>query len=463
MKIQAFGKGQTQNVYVTANSLVNMYCEARPGGEKSSMVGLPTPGLRQYVNIPSTTPVRGAWEMLKNGFGYCVIGNVFYEINGTAVTSRGALATSTGRVSICDNGTQVMIVDGTEGYIFDTVSLVFSTITDADFPNSPETVTFLQGRFVCSFAESNRFYWSAVYDGLSWTATDYASAEASPDPIILVWSNSGQLVLFGSRTTEFWAPTGVVSSPFTPVSGASNEWGIVTAWSVSKYDNTCAGLFRNRMGQVMVGTLSGYLPKKISNPDLDKIINNYGDLECSGYSYMLGGHPMYVLNFTEASWLYDGSTGIWSILKSYGLNRHLGEIGLTIQDKTIVSSYVDGVLYELTSNVRTDDGDPIERHIITQTLASPDGERITIDKFRADVEVGQASASTVSPQIGLRVSRDNGNTWGAELMRDLGPIGFYNGMPEWTRLGSARTFVFDLRVSDDVDFVFVRGIVNPSD
>jgi hypothetical protein len=41
-----------------------------------------------------------------------------------------------------------------------------------------------------------------------------------------------------------------------------------------------ACLWKNRMGQVMVAKLSGYLPEKISTPDLDSIINGYSTLGC---------------------------------------------------------------------------------------------------------------------------------------------------------------------------------------
>lgn len=219
------------------------------------------------------------------------------------------------------------------------------------------------------------------------------------------------------------------------------------------------------MGQVMVAKLAGYLPQKISTPDLDNIINGYSVVsDASGYSYMLGGHPMYVLNFPTASrsWLYDGSTGIWSELKTYGYTRHISEFGISFLNMTIVASYSSGKLYTLTNTVKTDDGLPIESHVVTQTLASKDDDRITLGNLRVDMQTGQGG-SVEYPQVGLTISRDNGNTWGAEMMRGIGPIGEYAKYAEWTRLGSARSFVFDFRVSDPVDFTLISASVNTVD
>ena len=98
------------------------------------------------------------------------------------------------------NGTQVMIVDGTYGYIYNTVTNVFVQITDVDFPANPVTVTFLAGRFIVNFAGSSRFYVSDNYNGLSWEPLLFANAETNPDPILAVWA---RLPLLRSKQPAF--------------------------------------------------------------------------------------------------------------------------------------------------------------------------------------------------------------------------------------------------------------------
>lgn len=469
MRIPVFGLGQaSKSPFVTAKLLQNVYAEQRPQGEKSAMVGYQTPGLGLFTNFGATPP-RGALEFDALSVIYVVHRGILWEVNNAGTqTNRGTLLTTTGRVSMSDNGTQVMIVDGTYGYIYNTSTNVFAQITDADFPANPVTVTFLAGRFIVNLAGSSRFYVSDSYNGLSWDALNFANAETSPDPIVATWSSNGQAIFLGSKTTEYWGLSGSADFPFSLIQGTATEWGLAATWSVAKYDNSIACLIRNRMGQVMVAKLAGYLPQKISTIDMDAIINGYTTVsDATAYSYMLGGHPMYVISFPSAgfSWLYDGSTGIWSKLKSYGLTRHVGEFALSFLNRTIVADYSTGQMYTLTAGTLTDNGASIERSITSETIASPDQDRLAVDKFRVDFEVGVGTTTGqgVNPQIGLEVSRDNGKTWGAQMWTTLHALGDYAKRVEWRRLGTAYSFIFRLTITDPCPLVLVSACINPTD
>lgn len=468
-RIPLFGLGMaSKSPFVTAKSLQNLYAEARPQGEKSALVAYGTPGEDLFLSV-GATPFRGGIEFEPGSVAYAVHRGVLYEINNAGVaTNRGVLLTTTGRVSMSHNGTQVMIVDGTYGYIYNTSTLVFAQITDGDFPANPTTVTFLAGRFVVSFANSSRFYESDSYNGLSWDALRFANAETSPDPIVSMWSSNGQLIPLGALTTEYWGLSGTLDFTFAPLQGTATEWGLAARWSIAKFDNTFAFLVKNRMGEVMVAKLSGYVPEKISTPDLDSIINAYSTTaDATAYSYMLGGHPMYVITFPTAgkSWLYDGSTGFWTPLKSFGSTRHNGEFSFTLLGRTLVADATDGNLYQLSPTTYTDNGASIEREIVGETLTMPDGSYLEVDCLRVDMEVGVGltSGQGVNPQIGLSISRDNGKTWGPQMWKSFGRIGEYQTRVEWRRLGSARAFTPKITVTDPVPVAFVSACINPED
>lgn len=469
MRIPVFGLGMaSKSPFVTAKVLQNMYAEQRPQGEKSSMVAYQTPGQNLFADF-GATPCRGGMEFDALSVAFVVHRGVLWEVNNAgSMTNRGTLLTTTGRVSIADNGTQIMIVDGTYGYIYDTGTHVFAQITDVDFPANPVTVTFLAGRFIVNLNGSSRFYVSDLYNGLSWDALNFANAETSPDPILAVLASNGQLILLGSRTTEYWGNSGSLDFAFVLIQGTATEWGIAAIWSLAKYDNSYVYLVKNRMGQVMVAKINGYLPEPVSNVDISAIINGYTNVaDASAYSYMLGQHPMYVISFPTAgkSWLYDGSTGIWSPLKSQGISRHNAEFGFSLINKTIVADYSTGQLFTLTAAAVTDNGVSIERAITSETVASPDLDRLTVDKFRVDIEVGNGTTTGQgsNPQIGLEVSRDNGKTWGAQMWTTMGALGNYVLRAEWRRLGTAFNFVFRLTVTDPVNLVMVSACINPDD
>lgn len=394
-RIPLFGLGQrSKSAYVTAKQIQNMYVEVRPNGEKSALVAYGTPGETLFVDF-GATPCRGGLEFEPGNVCYVVHRGTLWEVNNAGVmTSRGSLLTTTGRVSMSHNGVQVMIVDGTYGYIYNTSTTAFTqniTSVDSDFPADPLTVTFLSRRFIINIADSSRFYCSDIDNGLAWDALNFANAETSPDPIVAVWSSNGQLILLGTLTTEYWGNSGVLDFPFSALQGTAAEWGLAATWSIAKFDNTFAFLVKNRMGQVMWAKLNGYLPEKISTVDMDAITNGYADVaDASGYSYMIGGHPMYVLNFpaAERSWLFDGSTGIFTNLKSFGSTRHNAEFSFPFLGNTIVSDCATGRLYRLEVSALTDNGAAIEREIVSENIAAPDLSHLSLDCLRVDMEVG---------------------------------------------------------------------------
>lgn len=465
-RIPLFGVGRTgRSSYVTAKSLTNIYVEARPRGEKSALVAYGTPGRDLFVNV-GATPCRGGIEFEANSVAYFVHRGVLWEVNNAGITTnRGTLATTTGRVSMAHNGVEVMMVDGTSGYIYDTTTTVFSTIASALFAN-PTTVTYLGRRFVCSFLGSSRFQWSDVDDGLTFQALNFANAEVSPDPIVAVLSSNGQLILNGALTTEFWGQSGIADSPFTPLQGTAAEWGLAARWSIAKFDNTYACLIKNRMGEVMVAKMAGYVPQKISTVDVDEEINAYADVaDATAYSYMRGGHALYVISFPAAgvTWMYDAFSNEWSKLKSFGITRDIGEFSFTLLANTIVADYASGILYKLNPASYTDNGTMIERIVVSENIVSPDLDELDISCLRLDMEVGVGTTSGqgVNPLIGLRVSRDNGRTWGAQTWKTLGALGEYKTIVEWRRLGTARAFNFEFSITDPVKVVFVSASVNP--
>ena len=466
-QIPLFGLGlSSRSPFVTAKRLQNIYVEKRPQGEKSVLVGYGTPGSTLFVDF-GDTPARGGLELPAGNVAYVVHRGTLWEVNAAGVkTNRGTLNTTSGRVSMDHNGVQVMIVDGTNGYIYNTSTLVFAQITDPDFPVNPVTVGYLSRRFIVSFLNSSRFYVSDIDNGLAWNALMFANAESNPDPIIAAWPSNGQAIFLGTQTTEFWGNSGTLDFPFVALQGTATEWGLAATWSIAKYDNTFACLMKNRMGQVMVAKMNGYLPEKISSPDLDAIINKYATTaDASAYSYMEGGHPMYVINFPSAgaTWLYDGSTSVWSALKSFGIARHRAEFSFNLIGKTVVADYASGRLYRIDSDALTDNGESIEREIIGETIT--DGEQGFIDAacLRLDMEtgIGTTIGQGSNPQVALSISRDNGKTWGPDMWKTAGAIGDYRTRVEWRRLGSPRYLTAKIRVTDPVRAVFVNACLNP--
>lgn len=107
----------------------NWHIHSAVGG-KSKLALYPTPGLTIFADI-GTGPIRGSIKM--GGIYYVVSGNEFYEIDAASnEILRGTLNTSAGICKLANNGAkngkQICIVDGTNGYIWNTEYDTFSQI-----------------------------------------------------------------------------------------------------------------------------------------------------------------------------------------------------------------------------------------------------------------------------------------------------------------------------------------------
>lgn len=459
--IPLFGLGNVgRSVSVSAQRRVNLYAQITPDPEAGNVISLyPTPGLTLFVSFGASV-VRGLYPYEGGNVIYAVIGTTLQEVaaDGT-ITNRGTLQPVSGRVDIADNGLQLLIVDGSFGYTFTFATHTFARITDADFPPC-ETCTFMNGFFLVQKTNSAQFYLSALYDGTSWDALDFATAESDPDNLVRVFVDAGVLLLFGTKTTEFWGDSGAADFPFARIGSAAIEWGLAARWSLCKFMNGLIFLRKNRLGAVQVCTLAGTSAVPVSPPELDYQFSTYSSVSnATAFTYMVAGHPMYQINFPSAnvSWLYDGLANAWSVVQYGTSGRHRAEMQVTFQNKSFVSDYANGNLYLLDQNAYTDNGQMIVREFTGRHQKAGNFTRIPQLWLDMEAGVGLVSGQGSSPQVLLSISRDGGKTYGSDLAVNFGAMGENKARAVWNRLGRARDWVMRFRVTDSVKTVFLAA------
>lgn len=446
---------KSKSLNVTAQRRINLYYEIRKQEDKATQVIYGTPGCRLFVNF-GETPCRGAYE--KDELTYFVHRNTLWEVNNAGVkVNRGNLNTSTGKVSIADNGYQISIVDGTTtGYIFNTDTNVFSLVT---FPEAFITVCFLAGYFSYTVVNSGRYYVSDIYDGLVVDALSYANAESSPDDLVRTSPLNGQLVLFGQRTIEPAGVTDALDFPLQTIQGAAIQYGLAARWSIAEFAQGLMFLGRTQGGEVSVCLLRGGQVTEIgiTDPEMANIFNKLPDLAAaSAFSYNLDSHPMYELNIGGQTWLYDGLTSDWTKLESGNFKRHLGELKTSLLSRNLITDYSNGNVYFLEKDEFTDNGAPIAREIVSRHIFE-NMSNVFMGEFQLDMEtgIGTQLGQGRDPKIMLTVSKDNGHTFGAERWKPIGKIGEYLTRVIWRQLGVSRDFVFKLRITDPVKVVII--------
>lgn len=455
--IPLFGLGiKATSPTVSAQRRLNCFYEFQPDGDKTKVSIYGTPGLTLFSDDLGDTPIRGWIDI--GDYVYLVHRNSLWKVdNSVEFTNLGTLNTSTGHVDMAYDGTLILIVDGTNGYTYTIGSATFAQVGDADFPNGANTCDWMDGQFIADNGnESDVFFISP--DGTSWEALDFATAESQPDGIARVFTDHGELLLFGEKTIEPWGNLGQGDFTFAPIKGSIAEMGLAAKWSLCKFNDGLAFLGRNIQGQAQLYYLRGYTPVKISSQQFDSVVSGYNGIEsATGFSFMDRGHPMYQINFPGSgkSWRYDASTNdIFEVAYGAEEARHRANLQVDFLGRTVVADYENGNIYLLDPDVYTDNGTEIARELRGRHVFDRN-EPLIVNELYVDFEtgVGLVDGQGEDPQVMLQISKDNGHTWGNELWTDLGAIGTYLTRVHWRRLGTAYDWVFKLRMTDPVKFV----------
>lgn len=127
-----------RSIYADDEECINWYPEVlevkRPDGR--GQVNLyPVPGKTTLLTFADLAEVRGLGVFSGSTILIAVCGSSVYSVStGFVATFVGSLATSAGPVSIADNGTHVMLVDGNSRYVYVPSTGYFSSIgTGASF------------------------------------------------------------------------------------------------------------------------------------------------------------------------------------------------------------------------------------------------------------------------------------------------------------------------------------------
>jgi hypothetical protein len=386
---------------------------------------------------------------------FTVHGNTLYSVNNAGITSViGTIGTTAGDVSMVDDGTYLMLVDGFKGYYYAFSGGTLTQITDGNFPSNPTTVTWQDTYFIVTDGLTNQVNLSNNGDPTTWPAVNIGFTGAAPGALQAGMADHSILCLFGGLFAEFWQDAGLADFPYVTIPGSAQEYGLAAAFSLCKYDNSLAGLFKNRMGEVNVSRLSGFRLQQISTQELTYILNReYVNVaDCKGFGYMLGGHPMLQLAFPSAqkTWEFDGASGSWGERQSAN-GRYWGNKFASFVNRQVVSDYRNGNLYEIDDNVFTDNGEIMPMEIWSKHIWADD-KYISIPQIQIDIQsgVGLTSGQGVNPQIMLSVSKDGGRTFREVAWTSMGAIGAYTQRVIWRRLGRARDWVLKLRITDPV-------------
>lgn len=433
-------------------------------GKVMSVSLLGTPGISQVATSGILNQInRGAWKF--QGKAYFVNGTGLYRLESdlTTLTSLGTIA-GTSRVSIADNGTQMLVlVPGSTGYIFTTGPDNLATITDGDFyaSGNPQNVVFMDGYFVFS-TNSKRFITSTLNDGTSYLATDFGSAEANPDAIIAVFRHKSSLFVFGTETCEVFSNTGGASFPFQRQQGFILSKGLSAADSICVAEDSFMFIGSGKGEGPAIWALSGNTTVKVSTQAIDELLETElsNSLLSSVFCYAYSHDGSYFLcwSLSDTTIVYEQQTKRWherqsnilGVITAWRPNSLILAYG-----KLLVGDSIDGRIGESDIDIMTEYGEIVERTLSGRPFQNQ-GMPFTVPFIEITMESGVGNVNSVDPKIRMDRSRD-GKIYTDERPRSVGKVGEYNRRIAWRQNGRAsRTEIFRFKYAENAKAVITK-------
>lgn len=440
----------------SSQRLVNLYAEKGGGGEKTEIVLIGTPGLKEFTTV-GEGPIRGQHKM--GSVHFVISGDDVFTVNSSGIATNIGTIGGTDTPIMDDNGTQVAIASNGKGFIATTTSVV--QITSPQFIGSVDSVTYIDSFFVWNSSEIMQS--SSPFDGLTYNGLDIAAADYDPDGGVRVFRDHDQIFVFGVDSIEIWYNAAISSFPFAPIEGTSMEVGLKAKNSVAKVDNSIFWLGSDERGGLTVWRAIDYHPARISTHAIEKLIESAtGTEDAIAFSYREEGHAFYVLTLPgQFTIVYDAATNLWHERETFNTDSWRVQNYLNVNGKNIVGDANTNQLFEMDLDALDDDGGTIER--IATSIPIQGGDEYSTHFFvRVDFEsgVGLTVGQGSDPQAMLSWSNDGGKTFNNEKFRSIGKIGEFRHRTYWRRLGQSRVRVYRLRVTDPVKIAIMGGFSN---
>lgn len=429
---------------------INCYLEQIEGlGETRQLTQVSVPGLLSYLSLGAE--IRGQRNV--EGRWFVVAGSTLYEIVGGVAANRGSIASTSGSVGMSHNNTQLVVVDGTNGYVLTLATNVLARITSAGWRGS-YTADFIDGYGVFVDPGTDQFYLSSLDDFSTFDALDFTSADAQPDNIVATRVLHRELLLLGLYTTEVWVDSGGAAFPFARYNSVQVDVGCVGRNAAVVAADSLIWIGQTRTGSGLVYRMAGHAPQRVSTRAIEQMLKKSTDISsASMWTYQVDGHEFVGINAPGLSTtlVYDVAMQQWHERGEWNYGGVVGWSHYRVQSVCHLSGVQycgdsSGNLYKLDADTYTHGGDVLMRERTWPHMVTASMEPITFASLELACSTGSGGNVT------LEMSNDGGAVFGPPLARSLGAVGRRMQKVRWMMLGTAYDRVFRIRCSDAVPF-----------
>jgi len=413
---------------------------------QATLVG--TEGLVQVATTGASVldANRGAKRLNKKP--YFVNRNSLFRLNADFTLNDLGTIEGTGRVSMDENGVQLLIqVPRGKGYIFTENPDTLTEITDPDFRanGNPEAVEFVDGFFMLS-TDAKKFIISALNDGLAYNALDFGSAESDPDTIVgLIIYNNEPFIAGGSTFEGFNnPPTTGAGFPFVRT-GLFLDKGLFAPFSLVNSNNTFMWVGGDDKEDPAIWQFANNQAVKISTTAIDIELSKLTEEEVNGiFAYTFAIKGAYIIGFTlpDTTFEFNAITGLWNERKSKIVLPGGEVIQTRCRINSIVSAYgkkfvgdsEDGRIGFIDPNTFTEYGEVIIRRMATQPFIN-NLDHFKLPYIEFNCESGAGNDDVEDPEVRMDLSDDGGHTYKFDRTRKLGKKGEFKKRQIWNRNG----------------------------
>lgn len=431
------------------DSSVNLYPEHTdgPSGPEIGML-IGQPGKTLWLTV-GTGPIRAMYSA-NNGFLYVVSGSGLYSIDTHKVVSAllGTIGSNNGAVSIVNSPTQLLIVDGTGGWVWNIPGATFTkVIPNVGTSCTNPTVAVYQDGFALVNSTDNQIYQSNYNDLSTFTSSGTANnafIQQSSKNVVTLFDLKEEVWIFKADMAEVWRNVGAAGFAFAPLTGVAVPVGCSAPASVAQLGDSIAWLGGSQQGNGIVFMSVGYQEKPITTIALANRFQNFTvSSDAVGWGYQKDGHYFYVITFPTQgeTWCYDLTTGKWHQRAGFSngvMTRDIANSSVFFNNLNLVGDYQSGNIYYLDSNNYTDNG-AIRKWVRSWRAlppSQPQGVPMSFDSLQIVMETGLTVPAGTNPQIMLRFSDDSGYTWSEPFQMEAGKTGKTAWRVIRNRLGS---------------------------
>lgn len=458
---------QSRSKSLADQRLVNAYpeiVESKSGAEVGAFYG--TPGLNLLGSAPNGGVVRGlhTYDSTYGNQMYAVCGNAVYLVSPSyAFGLLGTIASSSGPVSMIDNGFQTAIFDNAGN----AYTIASGALAPISLPFIGPGIGISQDDFgLVSQVGTFNIWQSNNGDLTTWDALDFDTADGQPDDIVALGELHRQMIVLKQNNLEVWVNQGTAGFAFQRLDGVYPSVGCAAPYSVANVGETLLWLSRNKQGQGIVYSLNGYEPQRMSTHAIEYEIGQYSTIsDAVGFGYQQEGHIFYQLTFPSgnATWVLDLTASnalgfpAWHQRAAFAngqFSRHRANCCCYFNGQVIVGDYSNGNIYGYSLDAQTDNGQMIKR-VRSFRASSKDSikpERFNMLEILCQTGIGVPPGT--DPQLVLRYS-DDSFTWSNEIFAPWGRTGETGKQVLFPRLGSTKRGqgldrIFELSTTDPV-------------